>query len=438
MDKKANKKLSWWQLSFIGVGCIIGTGFFLGSSIAIQLGGFAVILAYILAGLTTYIVFMALAAMTTVQPEQGSFRTYSKLAFGRWAGFCNGWVYWLSEMLIMGSQLVALGLFTQYWFPAIPLWVLTLVFAVLGLLVIFIGVEAFERLENLFAIIKLAAIIMFLIIVVLGIIGLLTDYRPSPVQSDKAQWLPQGFTGFWGALLYAYYAYGGIEIMGLMATQLQDTNEASKSGKWMLLLLTTIYTLSMIAVLIVVSWANIDANESPFVTALHAFQLPYLSDVFNAVFIIAGFSTLVAALYAVTTMLVSLSADGDAPKLFSPKSNRDFPLSAICLSTAGLLLSIIIAMLLPGKIYEYMTTAAGLLLILNWLFILFSFRRLHDVTRWQRVTIWVGVFFLSAAMIGAWFQEDVRPSVYVCIALIGAIAISWFVFKWYNREKAEG
>ncbi|MFP3490404.1 amino acid permease, partial [Staphylococcus sp. SIMBA_130] len=83
-------------------------------------------------------------------------------AFGPWAGFSNGWVYWSSEMLIMGSQLTALALFAQFWFPSTPLWLNASVFASLGLLIIFIGVQLVEKMENVFGIMKIAAIVMFL------------------------------------------------------------------------------------------------------------------------------------------------------------------------------------------------------------------------------------------------------------------------------------
>ena len=58
--KRKKKDLKWWQLSLIGIGCTIGTGF-LGSSIGIKIGGSSIILILILTGFTTYIVFEALA-----------------------------------------------------------------------------------------------------------------------------------------------------------------------------------------------------------------------------------------------------------------------------------------------------------------------------------------------------------------------------------------
>ena len=56
--------LSWWQLSLIGVGCTIGTGFFLGSAIGIKITGPSIVFSFILAAIGTYIVYSLLAKMT--------------------------------------------------------------------------------------------------------------------------------------------------------------------------------------------------------------------------------------------------------------------------------------------------------------------------------------------------------------------------------------
>lgn len=72
------KNMKWWQLSLFGVGCTIGTGFFLGSSIAIKMTGPAILIAFILAAAGTYLVFDALAKMTAQEPLKGGFRSYAK------------------------------------------------------------------------------------------------------------------------------------------------------------------------------------------------------------------------------------------------------------------------------------------------------------------------------------------------------------------------
>jgi L-asparagine transporter-like permease len=47
--------LSWWQLSLIGIGCTIGTGYFLGSSIGIKITGPSIVFSFIIAAIGTYL-----------------------------------------------------------------------------------------------------------------------------------------------------------------------------------------------------------------------------------------------------------------------------------------------------------------------------------------------------------------------------------------------
>ena len=307
----SEKKLKWWQLSLLGVACTVGTGFFLGSHIAIQLGGPSAVIAYILAAFGAYLVYDKLSQMTAEDPMEGSFRSYAKKAFGRWAGFSSGWVYWSSELLIMGSQLTALALFSRFWFQQIPMWCFAAGYGILGLIIIFIGTTGFERMESIFAVMKIAAIFMFLVIAILAITGVLKTNAHGPaIPSD---WFPNGILGFWAGLIFAFYGYGGLEALGLMTMRLKDPKESPKAGKAMLLLLMFIYVISIGLALILEPWQSYTVRESPFVVALVDYRLSFVPHLFNAVLIIAGFSTMTASLFAVTTMIVTLARDGDAP-----------------------------------------------------------------------------------------------------------------------------
>lgn len=421
------KKLTWWQMSFIGVGCIIGTGYFLGSSITIEKAGYLVLIAYSLAAIGTWIVYEALAKLTAEHPEKGSFRTYAKHAFGPWAGFSNGWVYWSSEMLIMGSQLTALALFAQFWFPKAPLWLTASVFASLGLLVILIGVQLVEMMENAFGVMKIAAIVMFLAIGAAALLGWLDPEKGQVGMEMTAKDFFSGSAmGLWVALVYAFYAFGGIEVMGLMANELKDPKNAPKAGKIMLFVLTLLYITSFFIVLKLIPIKQIDPNESPFLTALTQFDLSWIPHVFNAILIIAGFSTMVASLYAVTTMLVTLAEEKDAPALFA-KKRRKIPLPAFSLTTFVVLLSIGVALLLPENIFEYLTTAAGLMLLYNWMFILFSYRKLTKTTFKDHLKISIGIVLIGTAISGTLFDRISRAGFLVSLCFLLLIAGATFL-----------
>ncbi|WP_373562378.1 amino acid permease [Halobacillus litoralis] len=435
--KKENSQgtLTWWQMSFIGIGCIIGTGFFLGSSIAITKAGPAVIFVYLAAGTGTYIVFRCLAALTAAHPEKGSFRTYAKQAFGAWAGFSNGWVYWTCEMLIMGSQLTALAIFAQFWFPKLPLWVFALIFALLGLLVLWLGVRKVEQMENVFGIIKISAILMFVIIAALALTGVIDRSSGSSDPTGIFRgFFENGWSGLWVALLYAFYAFGGIEVMGLMAGELKDPKDAPKSGTLMLIVLTLLYMAAFYFVVSLTSIEKITTDESPFLTALTDYPLPWVPHIFNAVLIIAGFSTMAASLYAVTTMVMTLSEEGDAPGLFSQKEEGKVSKPAFLLTIFVVVLSIVLAVLLPDRLFEYVTTAAGLMLLYNWAFILLSYRKLMGKGFRDGLLVTAGLLFLGLAISGTLLDSMTRIGFFVSLAFLVVIALA----TWVKMKKAPG
>ncbi|WP_228027622.1 amino acid permease [Bacillus fonticola] len=430
--------LQWWQLSLIGVGCIIGTGYFLGSSIAIKMTGPSVIIAFTLAAIGNYIVFNSLAKMTADHPEKGSFRTYAKQAFGRSVGFGSGWVYWLSEMLIVGSQLTALSIFSRFWFQNTPLWVFASIYAILGILVMMIGTKGFEKLEDLFAVIKVAAILMFIIIAIIALSGVLNKPADPQIPTSIGEFFPEGATGLWSALIFAFYAFGGIEIMGLMSMQLKNKEDAPKSGKIMLLLLGVIYVASLGLALVLVSWDTFNQKESPFITALGGFDLPFFPHVFTGAMIIAGFSTMVASLFATTNILVTLAEEGDAPSFFSKKWKDKIALPSLGLTTVGVIISIVLSLLMPEKVYGYITTAAGLMLLYNWLLILLSSGRLLKLTGWDQGKRWFGVVLLLVAASGTLVDSSSRAGFFVSLAFILVIGLVILKMRSVWKHQEEG
>ncbi|WP_076284175.1 amino acid permease [Paenibacillus odorifer] len=438
-NSKNEKKLKWWQLSLLGVAGTIGTGYFLGSGLAISIGGPAVLIAYILAAIGTYIVFDALSRMTAEQPEQGSFRSYAKKAFGSWAGFCSGWVYWFSELLIMGSQLTALSIFSRFWFPAVPMWIFAAGFALLGLVIVFFGNKGFDRVENVLAVIKIAAILMFLIIAASLLAGWIGGGKYTPkVPLNYTALFPKGGVGLWSAFLFAFYAYGGIEVLGIMSNRLQKPEDAPKAGKVMLIALVIVYILSIGLAVIMVPFSAFNSKESPFVLALSSDHLAFVPHLFNGVLIVAGFSTMTASLYAVTSMMITLSQEGDAPKLFSRKWKDKYPFYALTLITVGITAAVVMSLLLPGKVYEYITTAAGLMLLYNWSFILLSSGKLLKGNRFSTIKRWLGLLLIGLAVTGTLFHSLSRPGLYISLLLVTLIAVcDWIVTRVRKKHTVD-
>lgn len=439
MTSKTSKgKLSWWQLSLLGIGCTLGTGFFLGTSMAIHKSGPAVVIPILLAAIATYIVYDALVKMSVDNPDKGSFRTYAKQAFGKWAGFSNGWIYLISEMLIMGSQLMALGIFTKLWFPTLPLWVSASIYAALALVVILTGMKGFEKFQNIFGALKAAAVVMFIIVAVVLIIKGFNSESTTldALHANYEEFFSQGLKGIWFGLLYAFYAFGGIEVMGLMVIDLKNPKEAPKAGKVMLIAITVIFIMAIMLALALVSWQDFNIEESPFITALNGYHIPFFADIFNGVLIIAGFSTMVASLYAVITILITLAEDHDAPTALAKKGKMKVPLPAFLFLASGLIITIVIGFLMPEKIFEYLVTAAGLMLIYNWLFILVTYRKLMELSKWEHVKNGIGMLLIVVTVSGTLGEKTSRLGFFVSLLFIIIIGIAtWIVMKRQKHGK---
>lgn len=339
----------------------------------------------------------------------------------------------------MGSQLTALSILSQFWWPHVPLWIFAAFYAVLAIIVVLAGTKKFDQVENLLAVIKVAAIVMFIILAIAGLIGFV-DGKSYDLDIPRTYngYFTGGLKGFWSSLIYAFYAFGGIEVIGMMAMQLKKTEEASKAGTIMLFILTIIYVLSIGLAVSTVAIETFDHKESPFVTAMERYHLGFFPHVFNGAIIVAGFSAMAAALFGVTNLLRTLAEDGDAPKLFAKTIKfKKLPLPAMGLGAGGLLASIITALLLPGKIYEYITTAAGILLLFNWLFIIMSSMKMLQQSLWLKMISIVAILLISLAVTGTWFEETIRPGLYVSIGISVIIGIVSMIIQ-KKRNDQEG
>lgn len=82
------------------------------------------------------------------------------------------------------------------------------------------GSNGINKVENLLAIVKIAAVLMF--ILVAGFAFIKGTGGVMPIHSSAAKWFDSGWLGAWKGLLYAFYAFGGIEVMGFMAVDLRE------------------------------------------------------------------------------------------------------------------------------------------------------------------------------------------------------------------------
>lgn len=160
--------------------------------------------------------------MSVNDEAAGSFRTYAKKASGHSIGFLAGWMYWLSGLLIMSSEIVVLSTFTQFWFPNVPLWLFSIIYGTLGFGINMLGVKNFGKIESLFAIIKLSTLLIFIGFGAMFLTGILDPKGAiSFRQAEIGDLFPNGVIGLWSALIFIFFSFGGMAVVGVASTELK-------------------------------------------------------------------------------------------------------------------------------------------------------------------------------------------------------------------------
>ena len=75
--------------------------------------------------------------------------------------------------------------------------------------------------------------------------------------------------------------------------------------------------------------------------------------------------------------------------------------------------------MLPGKIYEYITTAAGILILFNWAFIILSALRILEIKIWGKILAFFGVALILAAISGTLMEKNIRMGFFVSLFACG-------------------
>ncbi len=377
--KKKNKGLSAWQLAMMALGSIVGGSFFLGSAVAINAAGPAILISYILAGALVYFILYALSEMTVANPDSGSFMSFSAQAFGPGTGFVVGWVYWVGMVLSMSSEATAVSILLHNWFPGISIAIGGSVIIASVTLLNLLGADKLSKLASVLAAVKLLAIVSFIFISFLLITGIMPGRTAIGIGEIVTEPLiPGGVSGIAGSMLIVVFAYAGFEIIGLAASEAENPTETiPKAINYTVISLVGLYILSIIALLPLIPTAELSESVSPMVASLNRWGITWAGSIINMVLVTAILSASLASMFGIARMLRSLADEGHAPKWL--KDKKDVPHKAIVFSGISMLLGLGFGLLFP-RIYLFLISSSGFALLFTYAVIMAThirFRKKH-------------------------------------------------------------
>ncbi|MFE5242594.1 MULTISPECIES: amino acid permease [unclassified Streptomyces] len=361
------------HLTMLGLGGVIGAGLFVGSGAGIAVAGPAVVVSYLIAGTLAMLVMRMLGEMSAAMPASGSFSVHAERALGRWAGFSVGWLYWFLLVVVLAVEATAAAQIAHGWVPAVDQWLWVLLFMVVFTVANLTAVKNFGEFEFWFAALKVVAIVAFLVLGLLAVLGVLPDTDPVGLTNLTGQggFLPNGWDGVVSGVLTVVFAFGGLEVVTIAAAETDDPARAvGRAVRSAVVRILFFYVGSMLVVVTVLPWTAQQAGLSPYVKVLDSIGVPSAGQIMNIVVFVALLSALNANLYGSSRMVFSLAERGEAPrgllKVSGGASGGGVPRRAVLASVAFGFVSVLLNLKWPDTVFLYMLNSVGAVLLFVW------------------------------------------------------------------------
>jgi len=444
-EEGLSRELSTRQMAMIAIGGAIGTGLFLGSSLAVRTAGPAVIICYVLGALLALLLMGALSEMAVAHPTAGSFGVYAELYINRWAGFVVRYTYWACQCIAIGGEATAVAIYCRWWFPQVPPWVWIVVFSLFLLAVNAAGVGNFGEFEYWFAMIKVVAILAFIAFGIICLLGIIPGAPPAAsVNFGKDEFFANGLSGIWMAMCFVIFSYIGTEVVAVTAGEAQKPDEAiPRAMKTMVFRLIFFYMGAMLILISIVPWRSVqpgaDVTASPFVTVFRLMHIPAATHLMNFVVLTAALSSMNCDLYLSTRMLFSLARGGYAPAALGRVNRRGVPLPALMISTLGLVVATVVAIVYPASAYVYLFGIALFGGLFVWMMIFIThlrFRRAWVARGGRRLPVRMmgypytsiaGALAVAAIIATTWWVPGMRPTILSGLPWLALLSVGYFL-----------
>lgn len=427
------------HLGMISLAGVIGAALFVGSGQQIALAGPAVVLAYMGGGLLVIVVMRMLAEMAVAHVDTGSFSTYADSAIGRWAGFTIGWLYWYFWALLLGWEGCVAGQILHGWLPWVPAWGYTLLVTLSLVAVNLLDVRHYGEFEFWFALIKVVAIVLFLVMGSLALLHLWPWGEANGFWHLTSQgFMPHGPKAVVVALLGVMFAFMGAEIVTVAAAEATDPVgqiiATTRSVVWRICLF---YVGSILIVVCLVPYDTpglTEPTQGTYTVTLEALGIPHARLIVNLIVLTSVCSCFNSALYTASRMLYSLSKRGDAHGIMQITGRHTgTPYVGVLVSSVFACIAVAMMATSTMDVYDVLMQATGSIALFVYLAIACSQLRMRQRLEARHVTpqckVWLFpwltyavIVCISAALVTMVVEGTYRNEV-IATAILAAVIV---------------
>jgi L-asparagine permease len=371
-DAGYHKALKPRQVEMIAIGGCMGAGLFLGTGARLHTGGPGLFLVYACCGLFVFFILRALGELVMRRPSSGSFVSYAREFLGEKAAFVAGWMYfghWAATSIVDAT---AIALCIRHWgtFRVLPQWSLALTALAVVLTMNMISVKLFGEMEFWAALIKVVALVIFLIVGTVLLVGRHhidgQSTGPSLIASHGGLF-PTGLLQLVIVTSGVVFAFAGAELVGTAAGETENPHKVMpRAINGVVLRIAVFYVGSVILLGLLLPYSAYAEGTSPFVSFFSHIGFPAAGHIMNLVVLTAALSSLNAGLYSTGRMLRSMAMNGSAPKFTARMSSAGVPFAGILLTGCITLTGIVLNLVVPTDAFNIALEVAALGIIASW------------------------------------------------------------------------
>ncbi|ANF82413.1 lysine transporter [Acinetobacter sp. NCu2D-2] len=387
-NTQLQRKLGARHLNMIAIGGSIGTGLFLASGATIaNAGPGGALLAYALIGVMIYFLMTSLGELATHNPTSGAFFTYGSKYVEGGFGFALGWNYWYNWAITVAFELVAVQFIMKFWFPDIPGFYWSALFLAIVFAINALTVKGFGESEFVFSLVKVLAIVVFIIIGLAMIVKIMLSTGTAAFGNWTKGEAPfvGGLSALIGVAMIAGFSFQGTEMVGVAAGESKDPQKtipvAIKQIFWRILLF---YIVCIFIIGTLISYddprllqaaASDNVALSPFTLLYEKAGFAFAASLMNAVILTAILSAGNSGMYSSTRMLFDMARKGSAPKVFGRLDARGVPMNALYATTAIAALCFLTTFIGEQEVFNWLLNMSGMCGFIVWLGIAVSHYR---------------------------------------------------------------
>ncbi|KAJ3536378.1 hypothetical protein NM688_g6846 [Phlebia brevispora] len=320
------------HIGMISIGGVIGTGLFLGSADALYHGGpLGALLAYFGIGTVVYCLCVSLGEMISFLPNVGGIVGLADLYVDPALGFALGWTSWYTWIIVFPAEIAAAAVVVNYWDSShsIPVLALLTLFLCIAIAINCLPPRFYGEMEFWLSTMKVTTIVIVLVMSLVvdlgagseGYIGFKNWAQPFARSYMGVKGGEGSFLGFWSVMMQAFFSFSGSELAGIAAGEVIDaTRNVPRALKNVWIRITVFYLGGVFFAGLLVPQSNkglqLDngtAASSPFVIAFELAGIKAVSNILNAIVLVAAWSASAADLYISSRFLFFVARCEHAP-----------------------------------------------------------------------------------------------------------------------------